>query len=114
GAILAGGRGFEGGLEPGGIPAFGELAPTLLPFTDRWGRGWNSTVEVFKKLLVAEPCPVLYGVLENVVGQVDARQRSLRVPLRDQIDVAAEYGRLHVPGADHVVRHEQELLVLHP
>ena len=32
----------------------------------------------------------------------------------DVLDVAAEDGRLHVSRADHVVRHEQELLALDP
>ena len=58
--------------------------------------------------------PVLLGVLEDVVGQIDARQRGTGVKLHHVIDVAAQNGRLHVASADHVVRHEQELLVLDP
>ena len=34
--------------------------------------------------------------------------------LHHMIDVAAQNGRFHVAGADHVIRHEQELLVLDP
>ena len=34
--------------------------------------------------------------------------------LHDMIDVAAQNGRFHVSGTDHVIRHEQELLVLDP
>jgi len=30
------------------------------------------------------------------------------------IDVAAQNGRLHVASADHVVWHQQKLLIVHP
>ena len=57
---------------------------------------------------------MLLGILENVVGQVHAGERSLRVMLHHVIDIAAQDGRLHVAGTDHVIRHEQELPVLDP
>ena len=67
-----------------------------------------------EELLVAQALAVVAGVVEEVVGQVDARPGGVGVELADVVDVAAEDGRLHVPGADHVVRHEQELLALDP
>ena len=57
---------------------------------------------------------MLDDVLEYVVGQIDARQGGSWVKLHHVIDVVAQNGRLHVANADHVVRHEQELLVLDP
>ena len=53
-------------------------------------------------------------IFEDLVGQIDARQRGGRVLLRHVLDVAAEDGRLDAPGVEHVLRHEQELLVLRP
>jgi hypothetical protein len=102
------GRSLHCRLEPGSVPTLGELTPrTATP-------GTFPFIQLGEELLVAELIPVQLGVLENVVRQIDARQRRGRVKLHDVIDVAAEDRRLHVPSADHVVQHKQELLVFDP
>ena len=73
-----------------------------------------SLVQILEELLVAESLAVLDCVLEDLVGEVDPRQRSTRVELHHVIDVAAQDRRFHVPGTDHVIRHQQKLLVLNP
>ena len=109
GSLFAGGRGFQGRLETGGIPARGKLAPArstrcgLFP----WFRSSKNFSSPSRWRCWA-------GVLEDLVGQVDAWQRSTGVKLHHVIDVAAQDRRFHVPGTDHVIRHEQELLVLNP
>lgn len=74
----------------------------------------RTSIQLREELLVSQSLPVLLGVLEDVVGQVHAGQRRSRLHLHDMIDVAAQNGRLHVACADHVVRNQEELLVLHP
>ena len=108
GAFVAGGRGFQGRFKPGGVPALCQFAPARVALAGL------PLVQVLEELLVAEPQPMLLGILEDVVGQVDAGERSLRVMLHHVIDVSAQDGRLHVAGTDHVIRHEQELPALDP
>ena len=100
----------DGGIESLGRPA-GELAPTRLRRSLLAGPG---PIQILEELLVTQSIPVLFGILEDLLGQVDARQRGAGVMLHDVIDVAAQDGRFHVPGADHVIRHQQELLALDP
>jgi hypothetical protein len=104
GASVAG-RGGHRGLEPGGVPGDGLLAPLGV------GRGGAEQAE---ELLVADVLAVAAGVLEEVVGQVDARPGGLGVVLADVVGIAAQDGRLHAPGVDHVIRDEQELLAADP
>ena len=54
GSLFAGGRGFEGRLETGGIPARGELAPAR-----HLAAALVSLVQILEELLVAESLAVL-------------------------------------------------------
>jgi hypothetical protein len=53
-------------------------------------------------------------ILEQALREIETRDRRLRMPLADELGVAAEDRRLHAARADHVIRHEQELAVLRP
>jgi hypothetical protein len=53
-------------------------------------------------------------ILEQALREIETRDRCLRMPLADELGVAAEDRRLHAARADHVIRHEQELAVLRP
>ena len=66
-AFVTGGRGFEGGVETGGIPALGEFAPA------RTTSAFLALVQLLEELLVSKRLPMLLGVLEDGVGQIDAR-----------------------------------------
>ena len=80
-AFVAGGRGFEGRVETGGIPTLGEFAPARTASRLVWP--WFSCCE---ELLVAQRFPMLLGVLEDLVGQIDARQRrsGMKLPSHDR------------------------------
>src|SRR5437870_2943055 len=54
------------------------------------------------------------GVAEQSFSEVHAGDRSIRMCPPYEIDVAAQDTRLHVMSADHVVRHQQELLAPEP
>ena len=67
-----------------------------------------------KNAVVAHLLAEVLGVAEKALGEIDAWDRRIGVDPANEIDVTAEDARLHVVGADHVIRHEQELLAGDP
>ena len=104
-AGVVAGRGRHRGVELRGGPRPADLAPL---------RPAGPLADLGEELLVAQEFALVAGVVEEVVGQVDARPGGVGVDAAHVVGVAAEDRRLHVPRADHVVRHEQELLALDP
>ena len=56
----------------------------------------------------------VFGVAEQAFRKIDAGDRRIGVNAADELDVTAEDARLHVVGANHVIRHEQEFLAGDP
>ncbi|HRL75610.1 MAG TPA: hypothetical protein PK440_13220 [Candidatus Accumulibacter phosphatis] len=71
-------------------------------------------VQFAKEGVIAHARPQLLGIAKQPFGQVEAGHWRIGVNAAHMVGVAAENGRLHVAGADHVVGHQQELLALGP
>ena len=99
-------------LEALRIPAAAEIAPTAGVTPARLGAG--ALVELREEALVTELLAQALSVLEQALGQIEARDRRLRVRAPHEVRVLPEDRGLHVAAADHVVGHEQELAALRP
>ena len=77
-------------------------------------RASSALVQLREEGLVAHALAQLARILEQALGQVEAGHRRVGVQLAHELGVLAEDGRLHVPRADHVVRHQQELAAMRP
>ena len=71
-------------------------------------------VQLGEKRVIAHALTHLTSVLEQALRQVEAGNWRLRVLLAHVFGVLPQDGRFHVPRADHVIRHQQELPAIRP
>ena len=105
-----GGRFGERGLETEGVPAALHQAPAI---TDTWGAA-GGLVQLLEEGGIAHALTKRRRVGKQLVCGVEARHGRAGVQPPHMLGIAAQNGRFHVGGADHVVRHHQEALALGP
>ena len=106
GPFLVARRRCHGCLETGRVPAGGDGAPAAA--------AGLVLVQLLEEPLIAHVLAQALGVLEQALGQVHARNRGLGVQLPHIVGVLPQDALLHAAAADHVERHQQELLALRP
>ena len=109
-ALLAVGCLQHGRLEARGVPTGVERAPA----TRTSAVALRAFIQLGKERLISHAQPQLAGVLEQPLGQVEARHRCCRVLLAHELGVLAQHGAFHVASAHHVVGHQQELAAMRP
>jgi hypothetical protein len=89
----------QGRLEGLRVPARLQLAPAAFP---------AAGPQFLEEGRVPHGGPHRAGVLEELLAQVDRRDRRVRMHPAHMLDVATQDGGLHVLGPHHVVGHQQE------
>ena len=113
-ALFAVRRLQHGRFEARRVPSAVESAPAAGAIAATLTTALRAFVQLGEERLVAHAQPQCTRVLEQTLGQIEARHGCLGMLLAHELGVLAKHRAFHVARTDHVVRHQQELAARRP